>query len=107
MCCDVIESVHLKRAETKFRLLFLMCETLQFSMVMTNINTKRTHSTCSDMRAGGGGGGVRGRWDKAMFFQLLSTKLKLVDKIMQSTYLCVILQIRHKKNQFSGILPDC
>ena len=48
---DVIESVHLRRtrAETKFRLLFWACETLQFSMVMTNINTKCTHSTCSDM----------------------------------------------------------
>ena len=68
MCCDVIESVHLKRAETKFRLLFLMCETLQFSMVMTNINTKRTHSTCSDMRAGGGGGGVGGVVTKPCFF---------------------------------------
>ena len=57
---DVIESVHLKRtrAETKFRLLFLACETLQFSMVMTNINTKCTHSTCSDMSQPGGGGGM-------------------------------------------------
>ena len=68
MCCDVIESVHLKRAETKFRLLFLMCETLQFSMVMTNINTKRTHSTCSDMRAGVGGRGLGGVVTKPCFF---------------------------------------
>ena len=47
----LLGTVHLKRtlAETKFRLLYLACETLQFSMVMTNINTKCTHSTCSDM----------------------------------------------------------
>ena len=44
---------------------------------------------------GGGGGGVL---CQAMFFQLLSAELKLVNKIMQSTYLCVILQIRHKKS---------
>ena len=33
-----------------------------------------------------------------MFFQLLSTiKVKLVDKMMQSTYLYVILHVKHKK----------
>ena len=87
---DVIESVHLKRtcAETKFRLLFLACETLQFSMVMTNINTKCTHSNMSDMIwfNQAGGGDVCGQ---VMFFQLLSTKLKLV-------------QIRHKKINSRG-----
>ena len=36
---DVIESVHLKRGETNFRLLFLACEKLQFSLVMRNIHT--------------------------------------------------------------------
>ena len=41
-----------------------------------------------------GGGCCR----QAMFFQLLSTKLKLVDKILQSAYLCVILQIEHKNS---------
>ena len=44
-------------------------------------------------QAGGGGS-----CHQAMFFELLSTKLKLVDKIMQSAYLCVILQIGHKKS---------
>ena len=33
-----------------------------------------------------------------MFFQLLlKIKVKLVDKIKQSTYLCVILHAKHKK----------
>ena len=33
-----------------------------------------------------------------MFFQLFSTiKVKPVDKMMQSSYLCVILQIKRKK----------
>ena len=45
MWCDVIESVHLKHGETNFRLLFLACETLQFSLVMRNIHTKRTHDS--------------------------------------------------------------
>ena len=32
-----------------------------------------------------------------MFFQLLSTiKVNLVDKMKQSTYLCVILHVKHK-----------
>ena len=36
---------------------------------------------------------------KCMFSQLLSTiKVKIVDKMMQSSYLCVILYVRHKKN---------
>ena len=49
MLGDVVESVHLKRAETKFRLLLLACETLQFPVVMTNVNTKHNHSACSDV----------------------------------------------------------
>ena len=33
-----------------------------------------------------------------MFFQLFSTiKVKPVDKMMQSSYLCVILQVKRKK----------
>ena len=33
-----------------------------------------------------------------MFFRLLSTiKVKLVDKMMRSTYLCVVLDAEHKK----------
>ena len=33
-----------------------------------------------------------------MFSQLLSTiKVKIVDKMMQNSYLCVILYVRHKK----------
>ena len=36
-----------------------------------------------------------------MFFQLRSTiKVKLVDKMKQSTYLCVILHVKHKKLPF-------
>ena len=37
-----------------------------------------------------------------MFSQLLSTiKVKIVDKMMQNSYLCVILYVRHKKNAIS------
>ena len=37
-----------------------------------------------------------------MFSQLLSTiKVKIVDKMMQNSYLCVILYVRHKKNTIS------
>ena len=37
-----------------------------------------------------------------MFCQLLSTiKVKIVDKMMQNSYLCVILYVRHKKNTIS------
>ena len=33
-----------------------------------------------------------------MFFQLFSTiKVKSVDKMMQSTYLCVVLQVKRKQ----------
>ena len=33
-----------------------------------------------------------------MFFRLLSTiKVNLADKMKQSTYLCVILHVKHKK----------
>ena len=41
-------------------------------------------------------------WFKCMFSQLLSTiKVKIVDKMMQNSYLCVILYVRHKKNTIS------
>ena len=41
-------------------------------------------------------------WFKFMFSQLLSTiKVKIVDKMMQNSYLSVILYIRHKKNTIS------
>ena len=41
-------------------------------------------------------------WLKCMFSQLLSTiKVKIVDKMMQNSYLCVILYVRHKKNAIS------
>ena len=41
-------------------------------------------------------------WFKCMFSQLLSTiKVKIVDKMMQNSYLCVILYVRHKKNAIS------
>ena len=50
---DVIESVNLKRAETNFPLLFLACETLQFSWVMTNIHAKRSHSSTMSETGGG------------------------------------------------------
>ena len=34
-----------------------------------------------------------------MFSELLSTtKVKIVDEMMQSAYLCVILYVKHKKN---------
>ena len=37
-----------------------------------------------------------------MFSQLLSTiKVKIVDKMMQNSYFCVILYVRHKKNTIS------
>ena len=40
-----------------------------------------------------------------MFFQLLSTiTVKVVDKMMQSGYLCVILYVKHKKIPFLGVL---
>ena len=41
-----------------------------------------------------------------MFSQLLSTtKVKLLDKIMQSAYLCVILlHIKHKQLPFLAVL---
>ena len=39
---DVFESVHLKRAETNFRLLFLACETLQFSLVTDEYSSAMT-----------------------------------------------------------------
>ena len=41
-------------------------------------------------------------WFKCMFSQLLSTiKVKIVDKMMQNSYLCVILYVTHKKNTIS------
>ena len=41
-------------------------------------------------------------WFKCKFSQLLSTiKVKIVDKMMQNSYLCVILYVRHKKIQIS------
>ena len=91
---DVIESVHLKRAETNFRLLVLACETLQFSLVMTNIHTKRTHSSTTSYP------GCR----QAMFFQLLSTKLGLVDKFCK-VLIYVLFYKSGTKNQFSRFLP--
>ena len=42
---------------------------------------------------------------KGIFLQLLSTtKVKLVDKMMQSAYLCVILHTKHKKLPFIAVL---
>ena len=42
------------------------------------------------------------------FFQLLSTiKVNLVAKIMQSVYLCVIFQVKHKKLPFTKIKTRC
>ena len=39
-----------------------------------------------------------------MFFQLRSTiKVKLVDKMKQNTYLCVILHVKHKKLPFLAV----
>ena len=39
---------------------------------------------------------------KYMFFQLLSTtKVKIVDEMMQSAYLCVILHNKHKNYRLS------
>ena len=50
-----------------------------------------------------GGRTIFGR--KCMFFQLLSTiKVKLVDKMKQSTYLCVILHVKTPKN-YMQFLP--
>ena len=41
-------------------------------------------------------------WFKWMLSQLLSTiKVKIVDKMMQNSYLCVILYVTHKKNTIS------
>ena len=40
-----------------------------------------------------------------MFSQLLATiKLKLVDKMTLSAYLCVILYVEHKKLPFLAVL---
>ena len=40
-----------------------------------------------------------------MFFQLLSKiKVNLVAKIMQSAYLCVIFNVKHKKLAFLPVL---
>ena len=37
-------------------------------------------------------------------FQFLSTiKVKVVDKIMQNAYSCVILQVKHKKVPFLAV----
>ena len=37
-----------------------------------------------------------------MFSELLSTtKVKIVDEMMQSAYLCVILYVKHKKTTIS------
>ena len=44
-------------------------------------------------------------WVKMHFFKLLSTiKIKLVDEMMQSAYLCVILCVKHKKLPFIAVL---
>ena len=96
---DVIESVHSKGAETNFRLVFLACETLQFSLVMTNIHTKRTHS--STMSKPGGG-----RLSSSHVFSTSFNNIKAVGKIMQSAYLCVVLQIGPPKNQFLRFLSE-
>ena len=42
-----------------------------------------------------------------MFFQLLSTKLKLVDKIMQSAYLCYFTNRAQKQNSRCFYLKSC
>ena len=40
-----------------------------------------------------------------MLFQLLSTiKVKLVDEMMQSAFLCIILHVKHKKLPFIAVL---
>ena len=40
-----------------------------------------------------------------MFFQLPSTiTVKIVDKMMQSGYLCVILYVKHKNIPFLAVL---
>ena len=40
-------------------------------------------------------------------FQLPSgIKVKLVDKIMQSNYLCVVLHVKHKKLLILPFLPE-
>ena len=40
-----------------------------------------------------------------MLFQLLSTiKVKLVDEMMQSAYLCIILHVKHRKLPFIAVL---
>ena len=40
--------------------------------------------------------------ENACFFQLFPTiKVKLVDELMQSAYLCVILHVKHKKYHLS------
>ena len=51
--------------------------------------------------------GVQAIFDwKCMFFQLLSgIKVKLVDKVMQSNYLCVTLHVKRKKLILT-VLPD-
>ena len=42
---------------------------------------------------------------KCVFFQLFPTiKVKLVDELMQSAFLCVILHVKHKKVPFIAIL---
>ena len=39
-----------------------------------------------------------------MFFQILSTiTVNIVDKMMESDYLCVILYFKHKKIPFLGV----
>ena len=40
-----------------------------------------------------------------MFFQLLSTiTVKIVDKMVQSGYLCIILYVKHKNIPFLVVL---
>ena len=86
---DVIESAHLKHGETNFRLLFLACETLQFSLVMRNKHTNALLIVLWVNQAG--------ESSSSYVFQLLSTKLKLVDKLCK-VLICVILQIGPKNS---------
>ena len=87
---DVIESVHFKRGETNFRLLFLACETLQFSLVMRNIHTNALIIVLWINQAGE-------LSSSHVFLNFFQQNWSLWIKLCK-VLICVILQIGHKNS---------
>ena len=87
---DVIESVHSKRGETNFRLLFLACETLQFSLVMRNIHTNALIIVLWVNQEGE-------LSSSHFFFNFFQQNWSLWIKLWK-VLICVILQIGHKNS---------